>query len=170
MARFLYFIPELIRMEKIAEPWDEAQEVTDYTDTDLQYSRSYSTRVRDPEFEIHRLTETVRQLFELDNWSDTLDTALRVEIADAIDNQRTWITRDQFDVAYMIPPRGWVEQENFTEQELVDESDIDTDDPYIGYSAPETTRTMMDKTIDEGLYETKTEVIVSGLRRILGHQ
>jgi len=79
-------------MEKIAEPWDEAQEVTDYTDTDLQYSRSYSTRVRDPEFEIHRLTETVRQLFELDNWSDTLDTALRVEIADAIDNQRTWIT------------------------------------------------------------------------------
>jgi len=110
------------------------------------------------------------QLFELDNWSDTLDTALRVEIADAIDNQRTWITRDQFDVAYMIPPRGWVEQENFTEQELVDESDIDTDDPYIGYSAPETTRTMMDKTIDEGLYETKTEVIVSGLRRILGHQ
>lgn len=155
-------------MEDIAEPWDEAESIMDYTDTDLQYMRDYSTRVHDPEFEIHRMTETLLRQLELENWSDTMDTALRVELASIFDNESPNLTRDQFDVGYMIPPQGWVSQQQFNETELVSEDEVDTSDPFISYSAPTECRDMMERMIEEGVYDKKKEFVIAGLKRMLG--
>lgn len=155
--------------ENVDDPWAKDVEVHYLTDTDLQASRNMGTMVSDQDRELHRLVETLRQHEELSNWSEACDRALRVELSHAIDNERVTFRREDYDVAYTIPPTIWLEQV-FPEVPLVPECDVDTSDPAIGFSTPTVCHEMAKEAIEDGSYNLLTEIVQSGAERLLGYQ
>lgn len=154
----------------VSEPWAGDADVTDLTDVDLQASRSFNTKVSDSSHELHRLVETLRREQGLDDWSQTVDRAIRIEVACAIDARDVTFTRDDYDVAFTIPPAVWAEKQIFSEVELVDEDDVDTSERAIGFSTPEVVKEMVDDAIDEGAYDSITDMVRSGVNRMLGRK
>jgi len=173
--------------DDIAELWDDATSIMDYTDTDLQISRNYSSRIYDPEYEIHRLVEVVQDKYGFENPSETIDLAsseqdasrmsasqtvdfvLRIELAGVLDRDEIMLDRDVFDVAYTIPPKGWVGQQTF-EKLAIDDDTSGYDDPHLSYSTPSVCSDMMNRIRDETDYEYNIEIIRDGLKRVAGRR
>lgn len=153
----------------VTNPWTDGVGVRDLTDTDLEASRVKSTRVSDPEYELHRFVETLRRHWGLDNWSQTIDRAVRVELAHAIDFYGVSFSRGDFDVAYTIPPLGYVDDVEYSRLDLVDESAVDTDDRTIGASVPPVVFAMMQAALAEGYAETLSGFVKQAVRRQCGH-
>lgn len=152
---------------EIVAPWDNAA-IEEYTDLDLESSRDYNTAAYDSEGDLRRAAETLRQSETLDNLSGTLDRALRVELAWLIDEEKVNFSRDDFNVAYLIPPKGWVSEQTFQYQKLVDESEVGND-ARIHFSTPHIVWDMLQEAIEVNEYETITEAVTSGVFRMLGH-
>jgi len=155
--------------DDIAELWDDATSIMDYTDTDLQISRNYSSRIYDPEYEIHRLVEVVQDKYGFENPSETIDFVVRIELAAIIDGNEIMLNRDVFDVAYTIPPKGWVGQQTF-EKLAIDDDTSGYDDPHLSYSTPSVCSDMMNRIRDETDYEYNIEIIRDGLKRVAGRR
>jgi len=126
-----------------------------------------STKVSDSSRRLHRLVETLRERDELPSWSETVDRALRVELAYLIDSGEVSFTREDYDVAYTIPPEGWVLGREFDAVSLVGEGDVDSDDRWISFSTPIVVKEMADEAKGQ-VDMTLTELVESGVKRMLG--
>lgn len=163
-------------MEDIDEPWSADATITDLTDTDLQAARNAYSEVSDPTRELHQLVGTLLAQCELEDASALCDRALRIEVAYAIDNNVVSFvrlgyvpfTRSDYDVAYMIPPKGWVQNHEFPERELVSQSEVEDMDRTIGFSTTPTVKQMAKQAVEYGAYETISKLVIAGLRRMAG--
>ncbi len=154
-------------MDALAAVWDDTdpEDVTSYTDTDLTYSRSWSTRLYDPTGEFREKAKGIRDHYELEYISEAIDFATRVGIAALIDSTDAMISRDNFDVNYTIPPRGWVTTNVRGNIEYTEESN---DDEYIQVSMPPVCREMAEQMIEDGTVETKRELMMHGIDLLVG--
>ena len=154
-------------MDDIAAIWDDTDpdDVMAYTDTDLTFSRNWSTRFYDPTGEYRNKARGIQDHWELADLSETLDFATRIAVAELIDSAEAYISRDEYDVSYTIPPRGWV-QTNVRGSVEYDETD--TDDQYIQISIPPVCRDMVEDIIDQGLFDSKKDVIKHGIDLLVG--
>lgn len=155
-------------MVDVEDPWQQDVSVTELTDTDIQVARNQQTRVADSGYELHRLVETLRQAEDLPDWGMTCDRALRVELAAGIDAYDIQFSREDYDIAYTIPPVGWIADREWETVDLVDEDDVDVSDRTIGFSTPPVVHTMAKDALDEGAYNTLTEMVETGVMRMLG--
>jgi len=149
-------------MEQVAETWDDTDpdDVSSYTDTDLTYARGWSTRLYDPTGEYRSKATAIKEHYELPDLSATVDFATRIGIASLIDNNEVLFSRDDFDVNYTIPPRGWV-QTNVTGS--IEYSDVSSDSEYIQTSIPDVCKKMAEQMVDDGSIEKKRELITYGI-------
>jgi len=174
----------------VTEPWAHEATVLDLSDTDLEASRSVNTGVSDPERNLHRLVGTIAVRESL-TVSEAIDRSLRVALASVLDHasadadavSSSWqgqesdshtvpFTRDTFDVAYSIPPNGWLTRQRFTRQELVDDADlpepIQLEKPNLIYSTSPVVHEMAKRTVDAGATETISALVIAGARILLG--
>lgn len=155
--------------DAVDEPWASDADIMDLTDTDIEAKRTMHTKISDTSGELHRLVETLRRHEGLDARSATCDRALRVELAHAIDERIVTFDRDTYDVAYTIPPAGWLQQRVFSEVALVDEDDVDIDSRAIGFTTPDVVHSMAREAIDnDDAYGTLSEIVMDGTKRLLG--
>lgn len=173
----------------VDDPWAGDVDVTEMTAIDLEASREWSTKVSDPDRELHRLVATYCEHSGLDDWSMVCDRALRVELAYAIDAFEVSFSREDFDVRSTIPPLGWVEdscnesstetasegsreldEQAFERVSLVDASEVGGEDRWIGFSSPHVVKDMADRAQEEGAYESLTEMVRAGCERLLGRR
>jgi hypothetical protein len=154
----------------VSAPWAADADVRDMTDTDIVATRSYNTKVSDTSHELHRLVETLRREQGLDTQSATADRALRVELAYTIDERGVKFSREDFDVAYTIPPASWVQERMFPTVDVLDEDEVDVSGRTLGLTIPSVVREMVDEATDNGPYETMTEMVKMGAKRMLGQQ
>jgi hypothetical protein len=152
----------------VSAPWAADADVRDMTDTDIVATRSYNTKVSDTSHELHHLIETLRREQGLDTQSATADRALRVELAYTIDERRVKFSREDFDVAYTIPPASWVQEQMFPTVDVLDEDEVDVSGRTLGLTTPSVVREMVDTATDNGPYETMTEMVKQGAKRMLG--
>jgi len=185
-------------------PWAEGVDVVKKTDTDLEASRDAYTRVTDPERTLHRYVRTLcvssneetrvadsDESAEIEatgmSRSEVLDRGLRVGLADVIDSRETTITREQFDVAYTIPPAGWLVRQSLpecvasdkatrtrvterdAEMELVDEDETDDMDRSLGFAFPSVVKEMAEAVIaDSSSVETLSALVRRGCAILVG--
>jgi len=167
-------------------PWAEGVDVVKKTDTDLEASRDAYTRVTDPERTLHRYVRTLcvssneetrvadsDESAEIEatglSRSEVLDRGLRVGLADVIDSRETTITREQFDVAYTIPPAGWLIRQSLPELELVDEDETDDMDRSLGFALPSVVKEMAEAVIaDSSSVETLSALVRRGCAILVG--
>ena len=159
-------------MDEIAEPWDDADDIMAYTDTDLQYSRLWNTAIYDRDSYVRWLADGVTDAYDFDGYSETCDFALRIGLAHLIDTMEgePVVTREEYDIAYMIPPQGWVTETSHREVSLADVRP-ETTERYgqIRFSAPETTKAMIQVLMDAGVVESYKAVVVHGLELLTDH-
>lgn len=171
----------------IMDRWRGDADIMDLTAKDLEEGRSQYTRVSDSSRELHLLLELLQRRLGLENWSQAADIALRIELAHAIDNYQIDFSREDYEIAYMIPPVGYVDELLDSSTELLiledsdvepqqwkdflplDESDIDDDHRTIGFSTTETVHTMAKDAVEREAYETVSEIVKTGVKRLLGH-
>jgi hypothetical protein len=155
--------------DDVDEPWASDADIMDLTDTDIEAKRTMHTKISDTSGELHRLVETLRRHEGLDARSATCDRALRVELAHAIDNHLVTFDRDTHDVAYTIPPAGWLQQRVFSEVTLLDEGEMNVDTRAIGFTTPDVVHDMARDAVDnDEAYETLSEIVMNGTKRLLG--
>jgi hypothetical protein len=154
--------------ERVA-PWAEGVDVLKKTDTDLEASRHDYTRVTDPERTLHRYVRTLVEATGMSR-SEVLDRGLRVGLADVIDSRETTITREQFDVAYTIPPAGWLVRQSLPEIELVDMDETDDMGRALGFALPSVTKEMAEAVVADGGAETVSALVRRGCAILLGHR
>lgn len=149
-------------MDDIAAVWDDTDpdDVTSYTDRDLTFSRRWSTRLYDPSGEYRVKATAIADHYELEGVSAGIDLATRVGIAVMIDNNEALVTRDDYDINYMIPPRGWV-QTNV--RGSIEYDDPQTDEEYIQISMPPTCRDISEEMVEQGTIEKKRELMIYGI-------
>ncbi len=154
-------------MDDIAAVWDDTDpdDVTSYTDRDLTFSRGWSTRLYDPSGECRAKATAVADHYGLETVSAGIDIATRIGIASLIDNNEAFVTRDDYDINYMIPPRGWV-QTNV--RGSIEYDDPQTDDEYIQVSMPPTCRDIAEDMVEQGSIEKKRELMIYGLDLLVG--
>ena len=158
-------------MEQVADPWNNAEDIRDYTDRDIAYSRSWSFQVHDPKQHIRPYIIAAHNTdfcSDLDSLSSTMDRAIRVQIAKVIDSGETRVRRDDYDIKWMIPQRGWVQRQTF-EQVEIPELTEDQEAVMTQVSAPPTCNEIIEVFQEEGLYENKRDVVFDGLKTITGH-
>lgn len=158
-------------MSTIRELWTQDVEDFDFTnltDTDLEARRSKYTKISDSKYELHQMLETLRRKWGLDNMSEAGDRVLRIELAHMIDSYTVQFTHEDYNVAYTIPPLEWIHDQEYEHTELVDIDEIDTSDRTIGISTPDVVYEMTQKALETSSYNTITEIVRSGTRRLLG--
>jgi hypothetical protein len=152
-----------------SDPWKSDADVTDMTATDLEASRGRHTRVSDPDRDLHLYLETIVRHSDLPNWNYAADRALRVELGHIIDNWEVDFERADYDIAYTIPPVGWLDQQDFEQLEIVDESEVADAERTIGFNTPEEVVEMAKAAVEYGAYETMSELVKTGAKRLCGH-
>jgi len=151
-------------------PWKDDIDFRELTDRDLQASRNRYSKVSDTSRELHVLLETLRQQHEFMNLSETIDYVLRVELSHAIDEWAVDFDHKDYDIAYTIPPVAYVTDREYEDVPLVDESDVDTDDRAISLSTVPVVYTMAQDAVEQDAYETVTDLVIQGAKRLLGKQ
>lgn len=149
----------------VFDPWRRGVDVSDLTDTDLTATRTAPLAVSDPDGEYHRKAAALRTEQSLENDSAVCDRAVRIEIAHAIDNYVVEFSRDDFDVAYTIPPVGWVRQMETYPVEIP--TDMTVEDRQINMTTAPVVKSMIEAAVEEGPYETKSAIVQHGLDRQL---
>jgi len=159
--------------DDVSEPWDCEASVLDLTDTDLQASRSAQGIASDPSRELHRLTETYRRHAELDTRSGVLDRAVRVQTAAMLDDPdiETGFTRETYDVAYTIPPEGWVAEYVDTADPIprIEEHEVADDDREIVFSTAPVVSEMY-KRLADNHDQMYSGFVKAGVARLLGYE
>jgi len=142
-----------------------------FTDADLEQSRTKYTRIANGNRDLHALLHTLRRREGLDNVSKTLDRALRVELAHAIDNYDVTFEHEDWGVRYLIPPVTWLHEQDYGTQSPVDLQDPPENDEYdrtIGFTTTPIVFEMAQAAIDEGAYDSLSNIVEAGIRRMLG--
>ncbi len=150
----------------VTDPWQRDVAVTDLTDTDLTATRTAPLAVSDPDGEYHRKAEALVNAQLLDEYSAICDRAARIELAYAIDNYVVEFSRDDFDVAYTIPPVGWVEDMETYDVSIPTEMAVE--ERQINMTTAPVVESMVEAAVEEDAYETKSAVVQRGLDRQLG--
>jgi len=153
-------------MDDIADAWDTADDILSYTDTDLEFSRLWSSRLYDADGTARHLADALIDAEYVTNYSEAMDMGLRVGVADILDTESTDVQRSEYDIAYMIPPAGWVD-ENAPLSLTLGEPD-EYDERYVQFSAPETVRDITHTLVDAGVADSNKAIILRGLRRLAG--
>ena len=156
-------------MDDIADIWDETppNDVTSYTDTDLTFSRNWSSRLYDPTGEYRNKGLGIQDQWDLPDLSASLDFASRIGLAKLIDDAEAYISRDEYDVAYTIPPRGWVNREI---RRTAEYDSVNQSEEYIQVSMPPVCKEMIEDVIEQGLFESKKEFIQYGIDILVGEK
>ena len=153
--------------DTVTEPWASDTDVLDLSDADLEASRSKNTAVSDASGTLHPLIAGVCLQTGL-NRSQAVDRALRVGLADLLDDRVVPFDRDTFDVAYAIPPASWLTRQSFPTVELPDPEgfpeDIDPDDRLLGYSTAPVIHEMAKRASEVEDVGTISAVAVRGAR------
>lgn len=152
-------------MDDVAKQWAGDPDVTEMTDTDLITSRRDNSNVSDPSRELHRLAEAVNEHYGYDDFSWTLDTALRHELARLIDSDEVSFGRDDFDVKYTIPPEGYVAQQDYDKIDVSEDSDLDR---AINFSTAPVVLGMADRVVHEKKHDSISATVRAGLRLLAG--
>lgn len=155
-------------MDDVAQQWAGDPDVTEMTDTDLTASRRENQNISDTSRYLHRLAETVMAVNEYPDISWTLDTAIRIELARLIDNDEVSFGRDDFDIKFTIPQKGWLSQQDYDEALLKEEDELENTERNLYFSLPPTVEDMAKRVVFEDKYETITAVVVSGLEVLAG--
>jgi hypothetical protein len=160
--------------EDVTEPW-MVDDVRKLTDTDLEAKRYARGVLYGADETVPRLIATALDAEGLSERPVVIDRALRVEVAALIDNRELPFTRDDYDVAYTIPPASWVQRQSFPERELVTverarEMGIDVERQRYHYSTAEVVHEMIEAGIDAGVIDSHAAVARDGLRRLVGHR
>jgi hypothetical protein len=140
-----------------------------YTDTDLLLARNWSTRFHDADNTLQPLIRTVMAEYPVAIESEAMDMALRVGIAKVIDDKITVIDRQQFDIKYSIPPRGWVDRQRFTVDAIVTVPP-EEQSKYLAMSGPPVCKEMCHALRDEGVFDSITDIEQYGLEILTGQQ
>lgn len=159
--------------DDVTQPWWPS-DIRLVTDRDLESKRYARGGLSDPSAYAAQLVETARRSEGLETTSATIDRALRVELAYLIDSRSVTFDRDTYDIAYLIPPRGWVSQQQWDEQELVITSDLpedlDPEERSMPFTTAEVVYEMLQDAVAETDHETLSELIRNGLERLVGRQ
>jgi hypothetical protein len=159
-------------MPNVDDPWtDEDIEVTDKTHTDIESNRTHNSNVTDSSRELHRFVATLVDETGLDV-SQACDRAMRVALAVALDEHRVPFTREDYDVAYTIPPAGWATERVFAQVEPLpeDHEAVEALDRAVNFTTPDVVYEMAGEAIEAGTFDTYGDVIVAGCRRLLGQR
>ena len=158
-------------MDQIATPWDDADDIRAYSDYDLQYSRNWSTRIYDKDGTVEAKIQAYLSdgEFDYENTSEVLDATYRIGCAYYLDNETVPRDRDDFDIAYCIPPRGWIIRTSFEKLQIPEPVEPDErEDGYMQVSTPSVCDEITDMLVDEGVVEYKREVCLRGLNILVG--
>jgi len=157
--------------EEVTDLWASEADVLDLSDTDLEASRMNTSGVSDPDRELHRLIGTYMQ-HEGVPVSVAIDRALRVQLATLLDDHGVPFTRDTFDVAYSIPPSGWLQRHRFPKRELLELDALpeatNPEDPGLSYSTSPVVREMVERAIETTDIDTISEFAIRGARILVG--
>jgi hypothetical protein len=157
--------------DEVTEPWASEADVLDLSDTDLEASRMNTSGVSDPDRELHRLIGTYMH-HEGVPVSVAIDRALRVQLAYLLDSHLVPFTRDTFDVAYSLPPSGWLTRHRFPTRDLLELNELpeatNPEDPGLSYSTSPVVREMVERAIKNTDIETISEFAKLGARRLVG--
>jgi len=176
--------------EEVTDLWASDAGVLDLSDTDLEASRMCTSGVSDPDRELHRLIGTYMD-HTGGSVSSSIDRALRVQLAtlldhasasaDAVsssrrsresDDHEVPFTRDTFDVAYSIPPSGWLKRNRFPTLELLELDELpeatNPEDPALIYSTSPVVREMVERAIETTDIDTISEFAIRGARLLVG--
>jgi Arc/MetJ-type ribon-helix-helix transcriptional regulator len=153
----------------VDEPWRSGVKVTELTNTDLVDSRNAPVTFSDSKREYrHDITALANS--QNINKSAAADRAIRVELAAAIDNGRVPFSREDFNIAYMIPPKRWVREKLSTYDAKIPRSEeIDTEQRHINVTTTPTVKQMMEAAVEAESYESKSDIIKNGINRYLEH-
>jgi len=156
--------------EQIA-PWAVDVGVEELTDTDLLAARNTNMNVSDPSRELHRMADALIEWRQGDTHpfesrSDACDYALRIELAAIIDARDVPFVRQDFDVAYLIPPEGTHEEWMPDDPLDVPTDGYDEEKRNVNFSTPPTVYEMVNSAIAEGMYENFSAAVVAALRRL----
>lgn len=156
-------------MSDVDAVWTEGVGIREYTDVDIEERRNKYTKISDPDEGIRRLAGAVGERDGL-TVSEVLDRALRVAVARVIDDHEVSFRRDDYDVALLVPPRGWLARQTFSmiTDSDVEAVDVDTDGRSVGFSTSPTAFEMAQSAVDAGVYETLTELVAAGLEELAG--
>lgn len=155
-------------MSDVSDLWQTDVDIRELTDSDLEAARNKYTRISDAGRNLHNLLATVIDEYSLDNRSEAADCALRIELAAAIDDYDVLFSHDDYDIAYTIPPVGWVGDQEFETVSLVDADDVDSDERAVGFSTAPVVFEMAQDAIQQGSYDNLSDIVACGLRRMLG--
>lgn len=151
----------------ITKPWRQGVPVTELTGKDLNQARNETIGLSDRDHKYTRRVQTLANALNLGK-SATIDRSVRIELAYAIDAGKVPFSRDDFDVAYIVPPSGWVDDnEDVWQVDLnpVDEEEVDTSSRIIHATVPPVVEKMVDAAVDQGPYDSKTAVMKKSIDR-----
>jgi len=150
-----------------AFPWRASVDVTQLTDTDLEASRRGSLGLSDSAGRLQSICDPLLDTEYFETISEIGDCGLRVGVADVIDDHRTTVTREDFDVAYTIPPEGWVAANTPL---LADPPTIKRSEEYEKYtiSTPEVVIEMARAIAQEGAARDMNTIMKVGIWMIAG--
>ena len=147
-------------------PWREDVDVTEFTERDLTANRSQQSAVSAVD-DLPLLVESVRRGWKLPDVPFTIDFIIRVELARVIDNYEVSFSREDYDIAYMIPPVGYVE-DNIDTVPAVDAETVHYDERSMHYFTTPTVFEMMNDAVEElDSVKDKTRFVLRGARNLV---
>lgn len=146
---------------KVDASWTDGVDVTEMTDTDIVETRTAGTSISDPSHELRRLADGVRDREGFDTVSDATDYSIRVYLAYLMDAGRIEDLRDEYDVAYLIPPSGWSLD---YDPEPTDVESVSVDEDGKLYpTMPPSVKAMVDDVVEMGDWKTIKEFVADAL-------
>jgi hypothetical protein len=154
-------------MPDVPDLWTpEDLDIREYSDTDLEASRTFSSRLYDSSGHLHGVLDTYVTHSDVEDRSAAADRALRVELAAWLDSTGPVHQRGDFDVAYTIPPDGWVAA-NCPQAAPETVVEANADAPHVNFTTAEVVNEIATAAIDTGAFESTTTVVEAGLKQML---
>jgi len=141
-------------MDKIRNVWSEDVDVTEMGDADFE-SRNTGRPASDMEGVIGPIAETLSDHWDL-SVNETMDAVVRIYIAHLIDSGQLAVSREDWDIGYLIPPEGWTEE---LDRPLF-EVDIDGEKNKHTLSLPQTVDDLIGVAYEDGIVENKAQLVV----------
>lgn len=159
--------------DNVTAPW-WPNDIQLVTDTDLQSGRYSRGQLSDPTDYSHRVVETARRAEGLNTQSATIDRGLRVQLAYLIDEREVLFSRNDYDVSYLIPPRGWLAERRFDTHDIIPREDlpedVDPEERSIAFTTPSVVYEMLKDASEQTDYETLSELVRDGVERLVGQE
>ena len=147
-------------MVDVNDWWEDTVDIRETGDADFE-SRREPITIYDRDGVYRTLVERLGAEYDL-NRSTMTDFTIRVFLAHVLDMKDVLDVRNEFDQTVLVPPRGWVGEQN--ELFPVVDSDVDPDpikeptDRHYVFSTTPTVRAMVETLIEEyDFYEGKSD-------------